>query len=207
MLPLSCLFTQRTQMYSNNNDNTKYSRHIFFSLSLNNLLQQKKVLFALQSQGHATISISLTSESLSELRTSWPVTLRCAAGDPNIGLASRGSMQWLISTLCWWDDDNKGSVWLRSSVCEVCTLWWWWWWWWWLEWCWLRLVLDGLLLLLWLDEWDEDEGEWGALNKLCDNIGSPFTGCSSSMKSSIGWRKPMFAASLTTSGICAKEKY
>lgn len=159
----------------------------------------------MQSQGHATMSMSLTSESLSDWRTSW-AALRCAEGEPSKWFASRGSMQWLISTLCWWDDDNKGSVWLRSRVCEVCTLWWWWWWWWWLEWCWLRLALDGLLLLLWLDEWEEDEGEWGALSRLCDNIGSPFTGCSSSIKSSIGWRKPIFAASLTTSGIYDESK-
>lgn len=42
---------------------------------------------------HATMSMSLTSESLS----SWP---RWLLGEPSRWLASIGSMQWLMSTLC-----------------------------------------------------------------------------------------------------------
>lgn len=110
-----------------------------------------------------SISISLTSASESGDDSIESTSDRC--GDANR----------------WCDGDNKGSPMQQLLISTECGCW---------QWLWFESDKSGSLLLFieftwWL--WDDGD-ECGECSGWWDNIGSPFTGCSSSIKSSISLR-------------------
>lgn len=164
---------------------------------------------------HATISMSLTNESVSgdeRIESTWD---RC--GDANklcvdvkIGSPMHELMSmwwwlllfWLCDWLWWCEDDNNG-----SQCCIVMSL---------VPFdmlqlpfrlfVWPPMPFDWLFMSLLCNDDDGDDGDCGELSKWCDSIGSPWTGWwSSSIKSSI-WLRLRVAASETTSGICWRKK-